>query len=180
MSATSTQRFLSIFAALVLLVTALVMASPVSADNNGLAEYTVKAGDTLKKIADQYGLTVQKIMDVNKSIKDPNLIYPGQVIWLPTGRSEGIRSTKFDRIFVWQREKNGGRVEHSERLYLVKSGDTIKRIAKAYGITTETLLEANPQVDDANKLFRGELLHIPEGLGEIVPAFYQTPAVPSR
>jgi len=163
-------------AMLVILGTTLLSASPVFAKDNGTTPYTVKPGDTLKEIADQFGLTVEKITTANPAITNPNLIFPGQIITLPVGRSEGIRSTKFDRIFVWLRERAGGRVERSERLYLVQSGDTIKRIAKSYGITEEKLLEENPQVEDANKLFRGELLHIPYGLAEIVPSFYQTPA----
>lgn len=171
----SRRRLLSILAMLALLVTTLLSAGPVFAKDNGTAPYTVKTGDTLKEIAEQYGLTVEKLTAANPQIKDPNLIYPGQVITLPVGRSEGIRSTKDERIFVWLRERSGGRVERSERLYLVQSGDSIKRIAKSYGITEEKLLEANPQIDDENMLFRGELIHIPYGLGESVPSFYQTP-----
>lgn len=41
-------------------------------------EYTVKSGDTLSAIAKRYGTTYQKIAKDN-GIKNPNLIYPGQV-----------------------------------------------------------------------------------------------------
>lgn len=41
--------------------------------------YTVKAGDTLSKIASQYGTTYQEIAKKN-GIANPNLIYPGQVL----------------------------------------------------------------------------------------------------
>lgn len=176
MNIPSRRRLLSFLAMLAILVTTLLSVSPVFAKDNGTTPYTVMPGDTLKKIAEKYGLTVEKITAINPQIKDPNLIYPGQVITLPAGRSEGIRSTKYDRIFVWVRERGDGRVERSERLYLVKSGDSIKYIAKSFGITQESLLEANPQIDDSNMLFRGELLHIPYGLSESAPSFYQTPA----
>lgn len=42
--------------------------------------YTVKSGDTLGGIAKKYGTTVSKIMRLNPSIKNKNLIYRGQKI----------------------------------------------------------------------------------------------------
>lgn len=47
-----------------------------SADN---ITYTVKAGDTLSRIAGQFNTTYQKLAEINHII-NPNLIYPGQVI----------------------------------------------------------------------------------------------------
>jgi hypothetical protein len=44
--------------------------------------YTVKEGDTLSGIAERYGTTWEKLHEINPYIKDPNLIYPGQVISL--------------------------------------------------------------------------------------------------
>lgn len=44
-------------------------------------KYTVKSGDTLSSIASKYNTTWQEIYNNNKSIiKNPNLIYPGQVL----------------------------------------------------------------------------------------------------
>ena len=47
--------------------------------------YEVKAGDSLSKIAAKYpGMTWQKIFDANKdTIKNPDLIHPGQQIRIP-------------------------------------------------------------------------------------------------
>ncbi len=53
-------------------------------DGAGGQTYTVKAGDTLSKIAAQYGTTWQNIYEHNRdTIKNPDLIYPGQVIRIP-------------------------------------------------------------------------------------------------
>lgn len=46
--------------------------------------YNVQAGDTLFFIASRFGLTVQQIRGVNPQIINPNLIYIGQVICIPT------------------------------------------------------------------------------------------------
>ncbi|HVA86855.1 MAG TPA: LysM domain-containing protein [Candidatus Saccharimonadales bacterium] len=45
--------------------------------------YTVKAGDTLSKIARKYGLTVDQLLAANKNIKNPNRIAIGDVIVIP-------------------------------------------------------------------------------------------------
>ena len=42
--------------------------------------YTVKEGDTLSEIADRYNTSVVKLILLNLQIKDPNLIYPGDII----------------------------------------------------------------------------------------------------
>ena len=45
--------------------------------------YKVKWGDTLKKIAIRYGVSVKDILATNPQIYNPSLIYVGQVINLP-------------------------------------------------------------------------------------------------
>jgi nucleoid-associated protein YgaU len=65
----------------------LVLNLEVSAPAATSAEtYTVQKGDSLSKIAKKYpGLTWQKIYEVNKDqIKDPDLIYPGQKLVIPS------------------------------------------------------------------------------------------------
>ena len=44
--------------------------------------YTVQAGDTLWGIAQLYGVTVNQLVQLN-GIRNPNLIYPGQVLHIP-------------------------------------------------------------------------------------------------
>ena len=44
--------------------------------------YTVQEGDCLSTIADRYNTSVIKLMLLNLHIKNPNLIYPGDVIRL--------------------------------------------------------------------------------------------------
>lgn len=46
--------------------------------------HTVASGDTLSKIAQQYGVSWESIYEANTDIiKDPVLIYPGQVLTIP-------------------------------------------------------------------------------------------------
>ena len=46
--------------------------------------YTVKKGDTLSKIAKAHKVTLKKLITANPQIKNPNLIYPGQKIIIPS------------------------------------------------------------------------------------------------
>ena len=100
-----------------------------------LTTYTVKAGDTLSGIASKYGTTYQELARIN-NIANPNVIYPGQVIKI-----------------------NGGTVE---KIYTVKSGDTLSGIAKKYGTTWQKLYEKNKSVigNDPNLIKPGQVLKI--------------------
>ncbi len=46
--------------------------------------------------------------------------------------------------------------------YTVKSGDTLVKIAKKYGLTVEQLLAANKQIKNPNKIAIGDVLVIPQ------------------
>ncbi|MDA8334417.1 MAG: LysM domain-containing protein [Peptococcaceae bacterium] len=46
-------------------------------------EYVVQPGDTIYEIGRRFGFTVDQIVATNPGLKDPNLIYPGEVLELP-------------------------------------------------------------------------------------------------
>lgn len=46
-------------------------------------QYTVKRGDSMWKIAVRYQIGVQEIINANPQVKNPNLIYPNQVLNIP-------------------------------------------------------------------------------------------------
>ena len=48
-----------------------------------MAQITIQKGQTLSGIAKQHGTTVQDLLKVNPSIKNPNLIYAGSNLNLP-------------------------------------------------------------------------------------------------
>jgi len=65
----------------------LVMDVQVEGGGGGGVTYTVKAGDSLSKIAAHHGggLTWQDIFEANKDqISDPDMIHPGQQLRIPT------------------------------------------------------------------------------------------------
>jgi nucleoid-associated protein YgaU len=57
----------------------------VTVDQSAVQTYEVKSGDNLSKIAGKYsGISWKDIFEANKDIlKDPDKIYPGQVLKIP-------------------------------------------------------------------------------------------------
>lgn len=49
---------------------------------NVMSDYQIRPGDTLSKIAKQYGVTVDQLVKANR-IKDPNLIFAGHSLKIP-------------------------------------------------------------------------------------------------
>lgn len=52
--------------------------------------------------------------------------------------------------------------------YTVKPGDTLSKIAKLTGCSSDQLLQANPQIKDPNKIKVGDVLTLPNGLSELM------------
>ena len=53
--------------------------------------YTVKKGDTLYKIAQNYAVSVNQILTSNPSITNPDVIYIGQTLTIPTNSESKLR-----------------------------------------------------------------------------------------
>gem|GEM_PF-6435213 len=71
-----------------------------------ISTYTVKAGDTLFKIAAANKVSLSKLIAINKHIKNPDLIYPGDKIFFPrnsrdyTAFTSEIKAGKLNRNHV--------------------------------------------------------------------------------
>ncbi|MDR2742875.1 MAG: LysM peptidoglycan-binding domain-containing protein [Treponema sp.] len=65
--------------------------------------YRAETDDTLKDIAQKYGTTIKAILALNKEIKNPDIIYPGQVITI----SEGLTpEEKNNQLLAAEADKN--------------------------------------------------------------------------
>ncbi|WP_051688121.1 SafA/ExsA family spore coat assembly protein [Desulfofalx alkaliphila] len=52
-------------------------------------QYTVQAGDTLFRIAQGFGVSLDQLIAANPQIRDPNIIMPGQIINIPVIKDGG-------------------------------------------------------------------------------------------
>lgn len=111
----------------------------VSDDPNKSKEvkYTVKRGDTLSKIANRYGITVNEIVALN-NIQNPNLIYVGQQLRIPLDNS----INQMQNVY-----------------YRVQRGDRLWRIAKRYRTTVSNIARLNG-IRNPNLIFVGQILRI--------------------
>lgn len=112
-------------------------------NNTNKVTYTVKSGDTLSGIAAKYGTTYQKIAADN-GIKNPNLIYPGQVLTINKGSGSGSGSNSSNS---------------SNTYYTVKSGDTLSEIAEKYNTSVRKLVELN-NIKNADLIYPGQKLRV--------------------
>ena len=99
--------------------------------------YTVKAGDTLYGISNQFGVSVTELAELN-NIKGSNLSI-GQVLIIPS---------------------NSGINPNNMFMYTVKSGDTLYGIARKYNTTVQEIMNLNYFKN--NNLVVGQVIRIPE------------------
>lgn len=92
------KKFLAIFIFLML------FAVQVSAQTQ---TYTVRPGDTMWKIAVRYEVGISEIIAQNPQIKNPNLIYPGQKINIPSIDAVKAQENEVVRLVNIERSKKG-------------------------------------------------------------------------
>ncbi len=69
--------------------------------------YTVQSGDSMWKIAVKYQVGVSEIISANPQISNPNLIYPGQKLNIPTTPEVTAYEKEVARLVNVERAKTG-------------------------------------------------------------------------
>ena len=133
-----------------------VTPTPVAPEAAG-TEYVVIKGDSLWKIAKRNGVTVKAIEDANPNI-DPAKLKVGQKLSIPGATSAAGSATDMT---------GSAGTDNGEELYIVKSGDTLSKIAKHYGVTYKAIESENGLSTARIKV--GQKLKIP-AKAEAVPA----------
>ncbi len=111
-------------------------------------EVVVKPGETLSEIAERYGVSVQRLLQLN-GLKDPKDLWAGsriQVPGAPGGSTGSGRSTA-------GASRGAGN-------YTVKPGETLSEIAERYNVSVERLLQVNG-LKDAKDLWAGSRITVP-------------------
>jgi LysM repeat protein len=133
-----------------------VVAPPVVEPSS--TEYVVVRGDTLGKIAKRCGVTLSALKAANPGI-EPAKLKVGQKLTIPAG---GTAPTAASGSISSETGMAGGAT------YVVKSGDTLTRIAKTHG-TTVKAIEAENNLS-TTKIHVGQKLKIPAKAEAAVPA----------
>lgn len=113
-------------------VTPVPIPIPTPIQNTGT--YKIQSGDTLSGIAQKYNTSVSYLVQIN-GIANPNVIYAGQTIKVPTTANT------------------------NQITYTVKAGDTLSSIAIKYGTTYKELARKN-NISNPNLIYVGQVLKI--------------------
>lgn len=95
--------------------------------------HVVRPGESVYTIANQYGVSWQKIVSDNE-LQSPNQLVPGQTLVILQGN----------------------------RQHVVRRGESLFLIAMEYQIRISDILRANPQITDPSRLTIGQVINIPE------------------
>ncbi len=124
---------------------ATVEPEPTAKPRDTETEYTVKAGDTLGQIAEDFDITLEELVAAN-GITNIHSLDVGQVLVIPV---PGTVSTT-----------PPADTETGERTHIVKAGENLFRIGLAYGFTVEELADYN-NIADPTRIEVGQEILIP-------------------
>ncbi len=125
----------------------------------GDSRHVVSPGETLSYLSQVYVVTIGEIADAN-GIANPDLIFPGQELFIPGGRSSEPPPS-------------------GKQAYVVQAGDTLSGIAYKYGIATAELQAAN-NLANPHFLSIGQKLAIPAPGEPAAPVETTVPVLPER
>jgi len=110
-------------------------------------EYTVKPGDWLFMIADNFGVDPQAIVDLNGLASDSQ-IQPGLVLKIPPSSGQAATPTA------------GSTTAAGGTTHIVKPGEWVWQIARLYGVDPQDIIDAN-NLTNPGLIFPGMELVIP-------------------
>ncbi len=130
------------------------------------SSYTVKSGDTLGRIALQFKTTVSSIQSLNNISN--HIIYPGQVLKV-TGSSQVVTpvTTERPKPAVLAASTT---VPANSTTYIVKSGDSLSKIANLHKTTVASLQQLNN--------ISSHIIH-PGQVLKVTGTVQATPAIPA-
>lgn len=105
--------------------------------------HVVKKGDTLYQLAQKYHVDLDKLIELNPQIADPNQIDIGMKVKIPSAP-----------IVVAPPPNN-------MQKHVVQQGDTLWKLSKAAGVSLEAMIAANPHLKNPSVLMTGEIVYIP-------------------
>lgn len=110
----------------------------------------VRPGDTLSGIAARHGLSVERLVALNR-LANPNRIYAGQ------------------RIVLDRSPRAAAPAPAARRVHVVRYGEHLTGIARRYATTVSAIVAAN-HISNPSYIRTGQRLLIPGGSGTMTPA----------
>lgn len=134
-----------------------------STSTGGTSYYTVKSGDTLSGIANNYQTTVNTLARLN-NLANPNLIYVGQRLLVQQAATPSQPQTTTPSTSTT-----------TAATYTVKAGDTLGQIAANHQTSVNQLVQLN-KLTNPNLIYVGQVLTIKQATS----ASQSTTATPAK
>lgn len=123
-------------------------------------QYAVLKGDSFYKIARANGVSLKALTDANPGVNSAKLKV-GQVLQLPVGAEPSATvSTSVPAPASATASQPTVTGSKAQKHYVVKSGDTLGRIARTHGTTVRAIKAANGLTSD--RVVLGQNLKLPE------------------
>jgi membrane-bound lytic murein transglycosylase D len=120
-------------------------------------EHRVVRGETLSQIATRYRISVASLVEIN-GLRNSHMIRAGQVLKLPMAADQAPVVLAAAAPAAAPSPAPAGTGGDGE--YVVRTGDSIERIARTLDIDAESLLRENG-IRDRNRIYAGQRLRIP-------------------
>jgi LysM repeat protein len=137
------------------------IASPAAPQaSNG--RYTIMKGDTVGSIAKKFGISTQTVLSAN-GLGWSSIIYPGQTLAIPTlaTSSTGAATAIAPVAYVTPSAPAVVPVKSTvSSSYVIKAGDTISKIATQFGVSIQSILNAN-NMTWSSLIYSGRSITIP-------------------
>jgi len=100
--------------------------------------YTVKNGDTLFNISQQYGIKWDLIAQIN-NLTEPYMVRAGQTLKIPQATTSQVPG----------------------KVYTIQNGDTLATIARNFNITISDIIAVNPNLQQSDLITVGQIIKLP-------------------
>jgi len=139
--------------------------------------YTVRRGDTFSNIAKDHNVSVSALRSANSRV-NINRITVGMKLNLPSGTSTSTASSTTRPKSSSSSSSTATTIQKIS--YTVRSGDTLSKIARKYGISINTIKSYNPRLNP-NRINVGQKITIPvrKKTSSYTPS-YSPPTTPPR
>ncbi len=142
--------------------------NPVAAPAPSAKTYTVKKGDSLWKIAKTEGVSIGDIARANNLSKTTTLKV-GQKLQVPAKSEPVIAQASVVPTIAGETAApaTAAATPMESNIYIVKTGDSLWKIARAQNVSVSALKQANTLSSDSLKI--GQKLHIPTATAAAAP-----------
>lgn len=142
-----------------LTLTATKPASPAVTNSKSTGTYKVQAGDSIWRIANRYGMTLDELRTANNLSGD--FIYPGQEL-VVTGSNQTVQPKVNESQITPVRQENHQTSQvASSGTYVVKMGDSVWGISNRFGMSMDQLRSLNNL--SGNYIYPGQSLKVSAG-----------------